>query len=66
MDHSLTPEEPRWAACIYAVPNLPLVAVGDDIAHLLLSAATEDRFVELLASHARQPQRALGSYGMTR
>jgi coenzyme F420-0:L-glutamate ligase / coenzyme F420-1:gamma-L-glutamate ligase len=45
IDHSLTPEEPRWAACIYAVPNLPLVEVGDDIAHLIFSAATEDRFV---------------------
>jgi hypothetical protein len=45
VDQSLTPEECRWTACLYAVPNLPIVVEGDDVAHLIFSAATEDRFV---------------------
>jgi coenzyme F420-0:L-glutamate ligase / coenzyme F420-1:gamma-L-glutamate ligase len=44
VDQSLTPKESRWTACLFAVPNLPLVVEGDDIAHLIFSAATEDRF----------------------
>lgn len=36
--------ERKWAACLYAVPNLPLVGEGDDLAGLIHASATGDGF----------------------
>lgn len=35
----------KWAACLYAVPNLPVVSEGDDLARLIHVSAIEDGFV---------------------